>query len=193
MKNDNQLNGLLSPLMQRIRIKKTLPFLRGPNVLDIGSSNGELIPYLPADINYFGVEGDSAYYEKAKALFPDRTFFNFYIDYTTVDKLVVPPIDTVVMAAVLEHLDNPENTLIALKAYLAPRGRIIITTPNKTAEKILRWGAKWRLFSSERDEHKRNFSKKDLYNIASSAGYKIFFYARFEFGLNNLAVMKKND
>ncbi|MCH7755802.1 GtrA family protein, partial [candidate division KSB1 bacterium] len=60
-RNNSQINGLLSPLLQKLRIKNAKRFFRGKSFLDIGCSLGEIIPHLPKDAEYVGIEGNEDY------------------------------------------------------------------------------------------------------------------------------------
>ena len=48
-RNNSQINGLLSPLLQKLRIKNAKRFFRGKSFLDICCSLGEIITHLPKD------------------------------------------------------------------------------------------------------------------------------------------------
>ncbi len=190
MVKQSQINGLLSPLLQYIRIKKILPFIKGNRILDIGSSNGELLKYLPRDIDYIGIEGNAKYCKTAQLFNPNYKFINLYIDGENFINLNIPKRDTIVMLAILEHLNKPVETLKNLKKFISKNGNIIITTPNKYSEKILKIGSNLKIFMSEMNEHKNHFSKKDLFDICRMAGTKVIHYSKFEFGFNHLIVLK---
>jgi len=49
----------------------------------------------------------------------------------------------------IEHLENPVQTLIKLQKYSQDGGLMIITTPTPKADKILTIGSKIKLFSRE--------------------------------------------
>ena len=99
--------------------------------------------------------------------------------------------DTIVLAAVIEHLEDPVQTLMELKEHLQDGGRMIITTPTLKANEILRIGSKIELFSKEWfEEHKNLLNKSDFLDISKKIGLKLERYERFEFGLNQLVVYK---
>ncbi len=190
MKKQTQINGMLSPLLQNIRIKKALPFIRGNCILDVGCSAGEMLRYLPHDVDYIGIEGNATYFKNAQLLYPDHNFINLYIDGDNSANLDVPERDTIIMLAILEHLNQPMETLRNLRSYLSQEGIIIITTPSNYARYVLQIGSRFRIFSSEMDEHKNHFSQSELISICRDAGSTIICYSRFEFGMNHLIVIK---
>lgn len=192
--NQTQINGLLSPLLQKLRIKNAKPYFKGKVFLDVGCSLGEIIKHLPKDIDYTGIEGNSTYCENARKLHPDKNFINLYLDPVNVNKLQLKkPIDTVTMLAIVEHMDDPGGVLKGLRKYLADDGVIIISTPNKIGNSILNIGSKFGIFMNEMHEHKELFTKKRLFEIVAAAGYKVIAYHKFEFGLNHLLVIGKNE
>lgn len=188
--NQTQINGILSSLLQKIRINKALPYIRSNRVLDVGCSIGEILRYLPNDIDYIGIEGNPTYFKNAQARNPNHTFINLYLDGHNSADLDIPERDTIIMLAILEHLNQPIETLINLRRYLSKEGNIVITTPSNFGELFLKIGSKFRIFSSEIDEHKNHFSKKELISICKEAGAKIVYYSTFEFGMNHLIVLE---
>lgn len=190
-KHKSQIHGLLSPLLQYLRFKNAKPFFKGSSFLDVGSSLGESIRYLPKGVRYLGVEGNTEYYMNAKKLNPGFDFVNTYLDEEGFDKLPKQKFDTIIALAVIEHMKKPKETLASLNSYLNKGGSIVITTPSDFAEHVLKIGSKFGLFMSEMDEHEDHMSKKKLFRIAREAGYDVKHYSRFEFGLNHLIVLTK--
>ena len=195
MKKQTQINGLLSPLLQKIRFNNIKPFINGKVCLDIGCSNGELRKHLHDDMIYIGIEGNKTYCDRAKVLYPDCEFINSYLNETKVKNLKISKkIECIVASAFIEHLDDPVIVLTGLKKYLKKDGRVIITTPSKFSEWILNYGSKVKLFSKEgAEEHKKQYTKKELFELSKKSGYNVIHYHAFEFGLNHLIVLEKNE
>jgi 2-polyprenyl-3-methyl-5-hydroxy-6-metoxy-1,4-benzoquinol methylase len=196
MAKHTQINGLLSPTLQKLRFKNALPFIKGNYILDIGSSNGEIIKLLSPQIKYFGIEGNKEYFEEATKKYKNHKFLNFYLEHDKVNKIEefgVNKFDTIIMLAVLEHMKSPEETLKLLRTYLSEQGKIIITTPSSAAEPVLKIGSKIGLFSNEMDEHENHFPKDKLIAMCSRAGYRIVYYKRFELGFNHLIILEKEN
>ena len=177
MENSTQINGIFSPWLQKFRIKKALLHIIGNKILDVGSSNGELLDYLSPKIEYLGIEGNKRYFKNAKAKYPEYKFVNMYIDGENTNEIInYGKRDTIFMLAVIEHLNYPEHTLKIIKKCLSNKGVIIITTPNSNSKNILHVGSKLGLFTNEMHEHKNHFSKKELEKVINKAELNIKYY-----------------
>lgn len=85
------------------------------------------------------------------------------------------PFDLIHCQEVLEHLPNPDTTLRRLVQLLAPRGRMIITTPTKLSERWLKFINP----SYMKDEplgHINQFSRQSLHHMLTSAGLDILVF-----------------
>ncbi len=72
--------------------------------------------------------------------------------------------DLIVLFDVLEHIEEDKVTLEALREYLKPSGRLLITVPA------------YHYLWSRHDEihhHKRRYDKRKLFSIVSTAGYNV--------------------
>lgn len=181
-----QANSLLSPFLEEIRLDKISKHIVGNRILDFGCGYGKLATYI-RDKQYVGVDCDQRAIELARKLNRDSAGIYFY----SMDEFEneTGKFDTIIMAAVIEHLDNPYEILLNMRGHLKEGGRIIITTPTPIANKILRFGSKLRLFSKDAvNEHKSLFTKKDFINISFDIDIRLEIYERFEFGLNQLVI-----
>lgn len=103
--------------------------------------------------------------------------------------------DFVVAHAVLEHLDNPQETLREMIRITKTKGKVIITTPTPLSKKLLEFLAfRLGLISSrEIKEHKNYFNKKTLKKLTDDIDGVRTRHEYFEFGLNNLLVISKES
>jgi 2-polyprenyl-3-methyl-5-hydroxy-6-metoxy-1,4-benzoquinol methylase/putative flippase GtrA len=187
-KNTSQMTGLLSPLLQLWRFKKVLNGIKGP-VLEIGCGKGELIEFLPKQLSYCGIDIQQRFVTKAKELYPDKSFLCFKIGGK--EKLPVGKFNSIILLALVEHLENPRMVIDQLKNHLLPDGRIIITTPTPKSDKILQIGSNFGLFSKEAlEEHHTYFTKKILYALFKGLNIKVIHYRKFQWGLNQIIVGK---
>lgn len=103
---------------------------RGRTCLELGIAKGAGIDVLLDTFEQLTVVDGSA---KAVALaqqrYADRPFRAIHSAFEDLE-LGDQRFDTIVMAHILEHVDDPQTILRRVCAYLAPGGRIIIDVPN---------------------------------------------------------------
>lgn len=85
--------------------------------------------------------------------------------------------DVILIADVLEHLQNPDQALGLLRPYLAPKGRLVVSLPN-----VAHWSVRRLLLSGNWNltdrglmdrTHLRWFTRKTAQNLLRSAGFNI--------------------
>lgn len=82
--------------------------------------------------------------------------------------------------------------MLKVMPFLRKEGRIILTTPHRTARSIHELGSVIGIFSREAArEHNSFFDKSCLESLASELGMRMTRYERFQFGLNQIAVMQR--
>ncbi len=181
----SQMTGSLSSLLQYWRTKKALPWIKEP-VLEIGCGNGYLVKFMKNKEQYLGVDIQESFIENAKSKHPSCTFIKLEVGK---DKFPHRKFGSIVLLAVAEHLENIDAVFLQLKKNLSPGGRIIITTPTIQADKILKTGSKFGLFSREAlEEHNHYFDEEELKSLLSKDGFKVIYYSKFQFGLNQIIV-----
>lgn len=187
-RDEERTLGILTPFLEKWRLKKVSKWIKGKEILDCGCRTGRLLTLIPSEIAYTGIDKNKKFIMEAKEL---EMSYQSKFNVLDIEKEVLPDkkYDTIVMAAVIEHLENPSRVLPLLKRYLNNEGRIIITSPTKRARHILSAGSKFRLFSpADFSEHRNYFSKSDFVELMDTASLKIIHYETFEFGLNRLIV-----
>jgi len=103
--------------------------------------------------------------------------------------LNLPPCDTVVMAALLEHLEFPEVALKNLQQVMKRGARLVLTTPTPLGGKLHWLGSYLGLVYAEAaEEHVRFYNLDALKLLLEGSGFRIERYERFLFGLNQLVV-----
>jgi len=106
----------------RARVMKAtrllLPFLKpGNTVLDVGCYTQEAKKYLPYDVKYVGVDGES-----------------FHKDTVVVDlngPVTLPPFHYALCLETLEHLLHPSHILQDIVRGLPEEGRLVVSLPNE--------------------------------------------------------------
>lgn len=102
--------------------------------------------------------------------------------------------DLIVGFAFLEHIDDPQKTLLETVRVLKKGGKAIFTTPTKAAKPVLEF-LSYRLGLVSRreiEEHKQYFQKEDLLNLLDENKQQVNIkHKYFEFGMNNYFVVSK--
>lgn len=103
-------------------------------------------------------------------------------------------LDVVLCLSVLEHLNEPEETLAHFRRVIAPGGTVLLNVPSWRGKTYLELSA-FRLGMSpkeEMDDHKMYYDPKDLWPMLVKAGFKPSQLQVFthKFGLNTFAVCK---
>jgi 2-polyprenyl-3-methyl-5-hydroxy-6-metoxy-1,4-benzoquinol methylase len=104
-------------------------------------------------------------------------------------------LDVVVCNSVLEHLWEPQRTLVELFRVLAPSGTLFLNVPSWRGKRFLELSA-FRLGTSpaeEMDDHKMYYDPRDLWPCLVRAGFRPrdIHCRRHKFGLNTFAVCRK--
>ena len=177
---DQGSEGLLSPWLRRLRIQAARPYLRG-RVLDVGCGSGALAQHCRPE-SYIGYDIDR---ESLLIARRESARYRFVEEPPHGDRF-----DTVVALAVIEHLPEPGEALKAWRTFLAPGGRIVLTTPHPSVDWIHHLGARVGLFSRHGyEEHEELINLIAMRRLASEAELSIELHRRFLFGANQLFVL----
>ncbi|SHE36729.1 Methyltransferase domain-containing protein [Desulfacinum infernum DSM 9756] len=167
---DQGAEGFFSPLLRSRRFLAVKPFLRG-RVLDFGCGTGGLAQYVPAS-RYLGVDIDDQSLQLARSKFPYHHYCKGWPD-------ILATFDTIVLAAVIEHMPHPVEILSKLRKHLADthEARLIITTPHPSLDWVHRAGAYLGLFSKHAsDEHHQLLDYPKLKGIGHLAWLSMILY-----------------
>lgn len=175
-----QVYDLIAKQVAAKRRHIAIPYLYG-NVLDIGCGKGLLYhdlrchcnSYCGIDINLNGNTG----YEFLQIDIENKTQRN---------KLDSQTFDCIVMLAVIEHLNNPQEVLHWCYNKIEKGGRIVLTTPTAWGNTLLD-----KLFKKYTG-HTHIFERFNLEPILNKAGFEITKYKIFELGANQLIVGERD-
>jgi 2-polyprenyl-3-methyl-5-hydroxy-6-metoxy-1,4-benzoquinol methylase len=113
----------------RHRYEHLKQFFKGKTCLELGPAHGEGTEYL---LKYFdevmAVDGSAAMIKTLEKRFSNpklQTLCAYFEDFKLPKKY-----DTVVLAHILEHVDDPQTVLAHAKKYLKPGGVMIVDVPN---------------------------------------------------------------
>ena len=156
-----------------------LPFVKG-HCLDMGCGTGYAASYIPSEA-YLGMDMDTESIDMARQKNPSHEFTTIWP--------VKDVFDTILVLAVIEHVEDPANFLADLKKLLNEGGRIVITTPHPAIRHIHALGGRIGLFSQHAaEDHKTLLNQDRMLSIADCAGLILLYKARFLFGANQLFV-----
>lgn len=176
----DQVCGILSSWLQKRRIGVASPYLKG-KILDYGCGVGTLAELCKVD-SYCGVDVDEESIRIAHLKYPGLCFKKTITENEQ--------FDTVVLLAVIEHIENPVTFLRQIKNMLKPKGLIVLTTPNPFFKRFYRIGSKLGIFSAKAEaEHKNLVNYRYMKSLVSSIGLYIYHFEYFIFGANQLFVL----
>jgi 2-polyprenyl-3-methyl-5-hydroxy-6-metoxy-1,4-benzoquinol methylase len=159
------------PVTRHLRVKNALRYaIAGKDHLDIGCGDGYFLQRSPC-ATATGIDmriGDAPIAQGTPLPFEDGTF------------------DLVTLLAVLEHVKEPQFVISEVARVLRPNGRLIMTTPKKAAEWLIRIYVK-----DINEEHESYFTQERLKNLVRPKLTPIGYHT-FLFGLNQtFAAVKK--
>ena len=177
-----QITGLISPTLEKIRLRNIAKYVKGKKVLDVGCGRCALMSYLE-NIEYHGLERDKAIDMPSNAK----------IHYLDIEKDILSSIgryDSIVLCEIIEHFEDPRKVISKLKEHLNEEGIIIISTSIPIRYKIHRYTSMIGLTSREAsEEHKSLLGKKELFKMAEDCSLKIIKYAKTEMGSKQIIVL----
>jgi 2-polyprenyl-3-methyl-5-hydroxy-6-metoxy-1,4-benzoquinol methylase len=135
-------------------------------ILDAGCGFGALT-HSWAEIGIpLGIDSEPDCITAARQRYPDIAFEVASLP----DQLPQAEFDLIVLADVLEHLDEPERTLAALASRLKPRGWLLITVPASPALWTVR---------DEVVHHRRRYRTGELRAAVVGAGLRVLWMTHF--------------
>lgn len=114
----------------RWRYERLSRFFRGRRCLELGSSDGQGTEYLLRSFDeVVAVDGSAVAVATLRDRHPDHPGLTcvhaFFEDLDLPDRY-----DTVVLAHILEHVNDPQQVLAVARRHLAPGGCLIVDVPN---------------------------------------------------------------
>lgn len=186
-------DGLLSNYLRAARFKRVIPHIKAGKLLDIGCDQGYIIPYLPEGIEYFGIERNETLFNKARTRYPQHSFFHMDVTADSTIKIKPTDFDTILMIAVIEHMDKPMDVLDKLRSMLNKKGRIVITSPSRKSHKLLVMLSHLGLARKDKHEHQSYVNNKTMSRLFVPGKFKLILHKRFQFGLNQLWVLERTE
>lgn len=189
-KGRGQITGLLSPYLEGVRLRQALPHVPdGSTILDIGCGRASLLGHLQPT-RYVGVDVIPEVIHKNQSRYPGYEFHMLNVE--KLDMVGLGEFDVVLMLAVIEHFEKAEEVLKKVNELLAPKGRIILTTPHPRGEWVMSVGSRLGLLSREsRGEHRMLLGIENIRQMCKRSGLRLSFHRTFLLGMNQLAVLAR--
>lgn len=153
------------------------PFFRGSRALEVGAADGQMTEILLRSFAELTVvEGSETYCKTLHKKFGSQIqLYCALIESFDIEK----KFDTILLAHILEHVEDPIYVLTHMGKFLADNGRILIAVPNANSFHRL-VAVKMGLLNtpdqfSERDKklgHRRIYTMESLLNDIRIAGFK---------------------
>lgn len=96
-------------------------------ILDIGCYTADPLKFLPASVNYYGIDGDESALEIAKK----RGASVIKLDLENEQIPLTRKFDIILATELLEHLKDPEKLIKQIKSLLKEDGVVLISLPNE--------------------------------------------------------------
>lgn len=186
---------LLSRFLTHARLSRVAKHLKG-EVLDAGCGYGELLDYLPECVCSVTLldRSPERLPRLQMRLARGTVETKFLLGDIAVSEIALPPesFDTVVMAALLEHLKAPGAALRETRRLLKPGGSLVLTTPTPLGGRLHAWGSRLGLtYREAAEEHESFFDYEGLKHLLNEEGLICEGYERFLLGMNQLVVARK--
>jgi ubiquinone/menaquinone biosynthesis C-methylase UbiE len=97
-----------SPRVSRELVNTHVRLRPGMRLLDVGCGPGRLVPFLPAEIEYTGLDLSEAYINAARKRYRGRNVRFFVSRVDDLDPAELGDFDVVVAKALLHHIDDDE-------------------------------------------------------------------------------------
>ena len=189
-KAENCMPPLLSVFLEKQRYQVILPYLHG-DILDLGCGYAKIVTRLKLGQRYVGIEHQPAI---VHWLLQNRPEYEFHQNDLDRDELVLDrQFDTVLMIAVIEHLDHPDHIFSQIPRCLKPDGRLVITTPSLVGGIVHKIGTRIRLFYREAaQDHKTFFTYDSLRECLQRNHLRVMHHRKFLLGGNQLYVCQSS-
>ena len=146
------------------RFDKLKGILKNKKILDFGCGAGGFVELADKISDACGVE-------KQKKMFDFMKKKNLKV-YSDISELKNEKFDVITMFHVLEHLNNPQESINELKNLLNPKGKLIIEVPNTNDALLSLYGCKSFSDFTHWSCHLWGFNNKNLKKMLKNSGFK---------------------
>lgn len=166
--NSNRNNLLLKAIFSPIKfIVRGTNLTKGNKLLDVGCGSGQFLYEMKElEMNVQGVEPGDFNEEENK-----KYSLNIKKSNLIDAKYKKESFDFITINHVLEHLDNPNETLNEINKILKKDGKLILAIPNTNS--LAYWIFKKNWYQLDVPRHIINYSNKNIKLILEKNGFKI--------------------
>lgn len=173
--------------LQRQRCKRAANVIHpGASILDLGTANGRLFTIVKGhNSQSLGIDKDNSLPWLA---LPTRRIVGDFLQIEIEPKRF----DVVTLLAVCEHLSLEELMawVVKIKSLLNLNGQVLLTIPSAKVDGILHWAIKLRILDGMEAHAHHGAQANDVVNCFLRQGFELIKHEQFQFGLNNLIVLK---
>jgi 2-polyprenyl-3-methyl-5-hydroxy-6-metoxy-1,4-benzoquinol methylase len=181
---------VLDTLMKQRNAQIKTYLIQAKKILELGCGSASLIKELNKNQQYVGVDLNTKLIKALKKRFPKHQFYNSNLEKTQLE--TKEKFDLILLVAFIEHLKNPDPLMKNSRKLLMAEGRIVMTTPTRVGDFLNTVGAYLGLTAmSAVKDHEIIYNKKKMKALAERNGLEIETFKHFQFGLNQLIVMRK--
>lgn len=168
---------LIVGLFQKERQWLSLPTGTNSKVLDVGCGDGTYLRYLPDGYERFGYE-PSVPGQKALHKAGIKT-----VDIFESSAAPTVRFDLITMWQSLEHIPDPQQTLKALRPWLAKDAELFVSVPNFNSWQRRLFSGRW--FHLDPTRHLVHYTPQTLKALLKSCGYEVTWLTTFslEYGV----------
>lgn len=152
-------------LAARERVEDLLHFVKSGQLLEVGSSTGELLLAAQKHFAVLGIEADRASSDVARSRGVDCLTGS--IPELQVDR---GPFDVIALYHTIEHVPSPRKVLTEANRLLKHDGCLVLETPNIDNVWFRLLGARWRQFIPD---HRYFFSKETIIRLLRESGFEV--------------------
>jgi SAM-dependent methyltransferase len=161
----------------------------GDKICDVGCADGAIFGLITGLGESVGIDPDLD--SENMPVLPDVKFYRGLFPGALPGPILF---DAITLLAVLEHVSTDQQTPLARACaeHLKPDGRLIITVPSPAVDHVLAFLRALRLIDGMALEQHYGFKSNQTPAIFSPYGFELIVHRRFQLGLNNLFVFRRN-
>lgn len=174
---------ILQTFFQWERMQKVRRVNKTGKLLDFGCGKGRFMSYaFKKGWDVYGVEPSKTSFNLARHRHGNRVF----VSLKQID--IEEKFDVITLWHVLEHIDEPLETLKQIRSYLKPEGRLFIAVPNIESFQARLGKEQWIHLDIPR--HRIHYTPDTLKSVLTIAGYQVEWVDHFSLEFNPIGIIQ---